>query len=770
MTLDIQSLLVVAVLSGAVLVWSMAVLRHRAPDRPEAGLWLGAGLALTVGFGLIAARGAVPDVLSIVAANLLIVLGLWGLMAGVEVYCGRRPARWLPAVVLTATLAGFLWFTLAEPDTAARILIVTGASALLSGRAAWLLYRPADTHPRVRSLHRAVGLPFLLHALVSSGRGVATLAFDRDLAGFLAAGTLQGAFVLEVIVFLAMTTVSLTFLIVARESRRTEDVIWATGVGTWDWMMDTGAVRVNARWAEMLGHSLDEVTPVTVDTWRRLLHPDDAPEVEHRLRAHLEGHESQFECAARLRRRDGGWLWVRHRGRVVERARDGRPIRMTGTHRDITHEVERTADADRHRALLTNLARQVPGLLYQFQRRPDGSYRMPYASDRLVDVFGVPPAAVMEDATPVMERIHPDDRNRLILEIEESAERLAPWRSEYRVTLPDGSVLWHEGFAMPERLEDGSVLWHGFIANVNARFEKQQALEQYAVEMEFTKQQLEEQASILVELAEQQSATSETLAREVATKNRFFSIVAHDLRSPFTPLLGMTELLAQSAGTLPPATVAGYAADIHASARRLFTLVEQLLDWGRVQMGSDAYRPEDVALAPAVADLLDQAREVADAKGVPLESRVPPDVTAFVDPNVLRTIVRNLVSNAVKFTPRGGRVWIDGDGADGTARLSVQDTGVGIAPDVRASLFDVAVKTTTRGTDGEPGTGLGLPTCAELAHLSDGHITAEAGPDGVGTVMRLTLPATAPHAAADPEGDTAGAPDSGTADARLTVR
>lgn len=743
MSLDIQSLLVIAILCGAVLTWSMAVLRHRCPDRPEVGVWIASGVAFSVGFGLIAARGAIPDLLSVVVANMLIASALCGLLIGIEIYCGARPSRGLGVGVLLLTLAAFLWFTLAAPDVSARILAISAASAVFSGRAAWLLYRHAAGHVRARSLERAVGLPFLLHAVASVLRIPVTALLDWELSAFLSAGTLQGLFLLEVIGFLVLATVSLSFLVIARETHRSEDVIWATNVGTWDWSLETGAVQINSRWAEMLGYSPAEVAPVSFETWRALLHPDDAPKIERALQAHLNGETEHYECEARLRHKNGDWLSVQIRGRVVEQAKDGRPLRMTGTHFDITDSVARRTEADAHRTLLANLTRQVPGVFYQFRRAPDGRMSVPYASEGLTDLFGVTPDTVRETADPVLSRVHPEDLPRLLQEIEESATTLTAWRSDYRVVSADGSVHWQEGFAMPERLPDESVLWHGFVAAIDERMERQQALERYAVEMEYTKQQLEEQATILVDLAEQQSATSETLAREVATKNRFFSIIAHDLRSPFTPLLGMSEILARSADALPRETVSDYAADIHTSARRLFTLVEQLLDWGRLQMATGAPAPQDLRIASLVSDLLDQAREAADAKRLTLTGRISPDLTAHVDPHILRTVVRNLIANAIKFTPSGGRIDLSACQDGDTVRISVQDDGVGIPPDMREHLFDVAVKTTTAGTDGEPGTGLGLPTCAELMRQSRGRIEPEPGPQGVGTIMRLILPATA---------------------------
>ena len=121
------------------------------------------------------------------------------------------------------------------------------------------------------------------------------------------------------------------------EHRLTE-IIWGTNVGTWEWNLETGETRFNERWAEIVGCTLDELSPTTIDTWTSLVHPDDAKRSEELLELHFSGQNEHYECETRMRHKNGHWVWVLDRGTVVEWQEDGRPLRVSGTHADITEQ------------------------------------------------------------------------------------------------------------------------------------------------------------------------------------------------------------------------------------------------------------------------------------------------------------------------------------------------------------------------------------------------------------------------------------------------
>jgi diguanylate cyclase (GGDEF)-like protein/PAS domain S-box-containing protein len=148
----------------------------------------------------------------------------------------------------------------------------------------------------------------------------------------------------------------------------------------------------------------------------------------------------------------------------------GEPIELTtATVEDIT-DLERIEQAlNSMRLQRQELASHVPGMLYQYRLRPDGSSHFPYASAKIREIYGVGPEDVVEDATPVFAALHPEDRDRVHETIQASRQSLALWHDEYRVQFPDGRVIWVEGEASPEAMPDGSILWHGYIHDVTSR-------------------------------------------------------------------------------------------------------------------------------------------------------------------------------------------------------------------------------------------------------------------------------------------------------------
>ncbi|MGO1120802.1 ATP-binding protein [Rhodovibrionaceae bacterium A322] len=257
-------------------------------------------------------------------------------------------------------------------------------------------------------------------------------------------------------------------------------------------------------------------------------------------------------------------------------------------------------------------------------------------------------------------------------------------------------------------------------------------LEQQTAELEKSNRELHQQTEVLEGLTDK-------LRYEVGVKNRFFSIISHDLRSPFNALLGMTQMMSQQSSLFSKEKMVEFAGDVNESATRVFRLLENLLEWARLQMEDSQLRPTETVLKTVVQFTNDVLRPVAEEKKVRLENKVSTE-TVFADPAIVDTVLRNLISNAIKFSQPDGSVEISAQTNGEMTQVLVRDNGVGIPDSLLPQLFDLDQITTTPGTAGEIGSGLGLPLCKDLLEKSDGRIWIEQK-SSAGTDIWFELPA-----------------------------
>ena len=225
-----------------------------------------------------------------------------------------------------------------------------------------------------------------------------------------------------------------------------------------------------------------------------------------------------------------------------------------------------------------------------------------------------------------------------------------------------------------------------------------------------------------------------------ASKDKFFSIIAHDLRSPFNGILGLTQIMAEELPSLTMEEIQEIAVDLKSSATNLFRLLENLLQWARMQQGLTTLYLEVLPLFTTASDSVEMILDSAKVKEISITYDIDKDLKIFADKNSFQTIMRNLVSNAIKFTNKGGNISISAiPNAEGLIQISIKDTGIGISPEMVGDLFRIDVKTGRRGTDGESSTGLGLLLCKEFVEKHGGKIWVESE-EGKGSNFCFTMP------------------------------
>jgi signal transduction histidine kinase len=240
-------------------------------------------------------------------------------------------------------------------------------------------------------------------------------------------------------------------------------------------------------------------------------------------------------------------------------------------------------------------------------------------------------------------------------------------------------------------------------------------------------------------LMEQTQLVNEELARLNADKDKFFSIVAHDLRGPFLPLLGNAELLSEMADGFTVEDIKDVSGSIYRSAKRVFNLLDDLLRWANIQMGRIVCEPQQLDTSFVINHAIEPLIEVAKAKQIALQNMVEPGILVFADQNMLNTIIRNLVNNALKFTSKEGSITITAQSNGKQVQISIVDTGVGISEENLQKLFKIGEHHSTVGTAKEAGTGLGLIMCREMVEMNGGRIGVKSE-EGVGSEFYFTIP------------------------------
>jgi PAS domain S-box-containing protein len=228
-------------------------------------------------------------------------------------------------------------------------------------------------------------------------------------------------------------------------------------------------------------------------------------------------------------------------------------------------------------------------------------------------------------------------------------------------------------------------------------------------------------------LAEEEIQLKNELLQTInAEKDKFFSILAHDLKGPLSAFLDATQILTEEINDMSLEDIKDITASMKESASSIYGLLENLLEWSRLKRGRMEFSPEILSVRQKIKGCTEILNESARKKNIRLTYSIPEDLLVKADSHMFETIIRNLVSNAIKFTPKSGEIFISATNRpDNTTEISVRDTGIGMKKELISKLFLLNEKTNRNGTDGEPSTGLGLLLCKEFIDKHNGKIRVE---------------------------------------------
>lgn len=361
---------------------------------------------------------------------------------------------------------------------------------------------------------------------------------------------------------------------------------------------------------------------------------------------------------------------------------------------------------------MKNLLHNLPGIAYRCKN--DSKWTMLFLSEGCLDVTGYTPEAILYNSQMSYEELILEEDRALVRDaVNEGVRRNTQYRMEYRIRHRDGSIrwVWEQGSAIFN--EAGNPIYlDGFIADITHRRELETILH--------------ERADQLTELNHM--------------KDRFFTAIVHDLQNPVYSFISLSDFVCQNYDHFRRHEVLDFLTQIRDTAKGMDLLLSNLMDWARAKSGQIKMHKDLFKLSSVVEDCLEQARDRIAKKNLNLAVSVPTDLHLECDRQMIVSLLRNLISNAVKYSQTLGKISISSVFGHDGLKVTVQDEGVGIPRSELPSLFRIDREYRRPGTLNEPGTGLGLLLVKEMMDLLEGRVEVQSRLNK-GTKVILHLPA-----------------------------
>jgi len=316
----------------------------------------------------------------------------------------------------------------------------------------------------------------------------------------------------------------------------------------------------------------------------------------------------------------------------------------------------------------------------------------------------------------------PSERDKLIKQIEKDGF-VKDYQIRIKGKLGNEIIVLETSFMLKNK--DGKVIgYRGIIRDVTETKNQEKLLRQFNEE--------------LAEVNKQLKFSEDELKKINEEKDKFFSIIAHDLKSPFNALLNLSEFLVEDLSELSMEEIRSFSKEINKSAHSVYNLLLNLLQWAQIKTGRISKTQEKIELSPLVNDTIMLLENLASKKSIKIQNSITEQISIVGDRTMIGSVFQNLISNAIKFTKRNGSIFVSDEVLDEKVIVHIKDTGVGISSENLKKLFKLDEHLTTSGTANESGTGLGLILCKELLEKNNGKIWAEST-EGLGTTFSFSL-------------------------------
>ena len=587
--------------------------------------------------------------------------------------------------------------------------------------------------------------------------------------------------------------------------------------GVWDWNAKTNIVFFSKKWKSMFGYEEHEIGN-TIEEWDKRIYPEDKEQCYKDIEKHFNKETPIYKNEHRVLCKDGTYKWVLDRGKVVEWDEQGKPLRVVGTHVDITtrkqieSELQESGSRfksmfEKHNAIML-LVEPTTGLILDANDSACNFYgysKSQLCAMSIIEINALPPEKIAQERQKAIEEkrnyfifphklstgeerivevhsspIEVQGRKILFSIIQDITERMqlekAILESELKFrTVADFTYDWEywinekdeivyispsceriTGYLPEEFLNDSNLLNtiihpedYALMENHLRKFHTLAGRNEIEA---FDFRIIKKDSSIIhishicrpvynqnkkyigrrasnrdvterLRMDEKIKQQNKELLDANASKDKFFSIIAHDLKGPFSGFLGLTAMMQEPDINLEEMRQIG--SMLSASANNVYKLLENLLAWARIQRGAIEFNPVVHNLSSAAIQSINVLSETAKQKEIEIIENIPKHLEVFADSSMIDTIFRNLIANSIKFTKRGGKVTVSAKENETEILIQVQDTGIGMNEKILEGLFKIDQRISRPGTEKEASTGLGLLLCKEFVELHKGKIWAE---------------------------------------------